>query len=145
MNDYGDFVGGNVVTKLFAGVVNWFITCAKTMANRKGHLMSDIGTSASLPSSFLSTIAELASIPCFRKEDFLMKLRDAFKNGIGTGKNQIDFGAFNKLFEGAQSKLDVTTEKAVIHELKCQAMPVVINEVILVNRICTGNHETIWI
>ena len=82
MNDYGDFVGGNVVTKLFAGVVNWFITCAKTMANRKGHLMSDIGTSASLPSSFLSTIAELASIPCFRKEDFLMKLRDAFRMAL---------------------------------------------------------------
>lgn len=131
VNEYGNFVGKNAVTKLFAGVINWFITCAKTMANRKGHLMSDIATSASLPGSFLSTIAELASIPCFRNEDFLMKLRVAFKNGIGTGKNQIDLGAFNQLFEGTQSKLDVTTEKAVMHELKRQAMPVVINEVLV--------------
>lgn len=131
VNDYGNFVGKNVVTKLFAGVINWFITCAKTIANRKGHLMSDIATTASLPGSFLSTIAELASIPCFRNDDFLKKLRDAYKNGIGTGKNQIDFGAFNKLFEGAQSKLDVTTEKAVKHELKRQAIPVVINEVLV--------------
>jgi len=131
VNEYGNFVGNNAVTKLFAGVINWFITCAKTIANRKGHLMSDIATSASLPGSFLSTIAELASIPCFRNEDFLLKLRDAFKNGIGTGNKQIDLGAFNKLFEGAQNKLDVTTEKAVMHELKRQAMPVIINEVLV--------------
>ncbi len=131
VNEYGNFVGKNPVTKLFSGVINWFITCAKTIANRKGHLMSDIATSSSLPGSFLSTITELASIPCFRQEDFLIKLRDAFKNGIGTGKGQIDLGAFNKLFEGAQSKLDVTTEKAVMHELKRQAMPVVINEILV--------------
>jgi len=131
VNEYGNFVGQNAITKLFAGVINWFITCAKTMAKRKGHLMSDIATTASLPGSFLSTIAELASIPCFRNEDFLMKLRYAYKNGIGTDKNQIDLGAFNKLFEGAQSKLDVTTETAVMHELKRQAMPVVINEVLV--------------
>lgn len=131
VNEYGNFVGKNPVTKLLSGVINWFITCARTIANRKGHLMSDIATSSSLPGSFLSTITELASIPCFRQEDFLIKLRDAFKNGIGTGKGQIDLGVFNKLFEGAQSKLDVTTEKAVMHELKRQAMPVVINEILV--------------
>ena len=93
--------------------------------------MSDIATPAGLPGSVLSIITELASIPCFRNEDFLLRLRDAFKNGIGTGKGQIDLGAFNVLFEGAQSKLDVITEKAVMHELKRQAMPVVINEILV--------------
>lgn len=131
INEYGNFVGTNAVTKLFAGVINWFITCAKTIANRKGHFMSDIATTASLPGSFLSTIAELASIPCFRSEDFLLKLRQAYKNGIGNGKGQINLGAFNKLFEGAQNKLDVTTEMAVLHELKRQALPTVINEVLV--------------
>lgn len=132
VNEYGNFVGKNPVSKLFSGVINWFITCAKTMANRKGHLVSDIATPAGLPGSFLSTITELASIPCFRNENFLIKLRDAFKNGIGTDKKgQIDLGAFNILFEGAQSKLDVITEKAVMHELKRQAIPVVINEVLV--------------
>lgn len=131
VNEYGNFVGKNPVAKLFAGVINWFITCAKTIANRKGHLMSDISTSASLPGSFLSIIMELASIPCFRNEEFLMRLRDALKKGIGTGNAQIDLGAFNVLFEGAQSKLDVVTEKAVMHELKRQAMPVIINEVLV--------------
>lgn len=131
VNEYGNFVGKNPVTKLFAGVINWFITCAKTIANRKGHLMSDIATPAGLPGSVLSIITELASIPCFRNEDFSLRLRDAFKNGIGTGKGQIDLGAFNVLFEGAQSKLDVVTEKALMHELKRQAMPVVINEILV--------------
>lgn len=131
VNEYGNFVGENPVTKLFAGVINWFITCAKTIANRKGHLMSDIATSSSIPGSLLSTITELASIPCFKNEDFLMKLRDAFKKGIGTGNGQVNLGAFNVLFEGAQSKLDVVTEKAVMHELKRQAMPVVINEILV--------------
>ena len=93
--------------------------------------MSDLATSASLPGSFLSTITELASIPCFRDPAFLQRLRDAYKKGIGTGKGQVDLGVFNKLFEGAQNKLDITTEKAVGHELKRQAIPVVINEVLV--------------
>lgn len=132
VNEYGNFVGKNAVTKLFAGVINWFITCAKTIANREGHLLSDITTSASLPGSFLSTIAELASIPCFRNEDFLHKLRASYKKGIGTGKGQVDLGFFNKLFEGTkENKLDVATEKAIGHELKRQAMPIVINEVLV--------------
>lgn len=130
INEYGNFVGNTPVTKFFAGVINWFITCAKTVANRKGHLMSDIATSAGLPGSFLSIITELAEIPCFRNEDFLKKLRKAYQNGIG-GKKGINLGIFNKLFEGANSKLDVTTEKAVGRELKRQAIPVVINEALV--------------
>ncbi len=131
VNEYGNFVGTNTVTRLFAGIINWFITCAKTMANQKGHRMSDIATPASLPGSFLSTIAELASIPCFRNEDFLTNLRKAYTKGFGTGKGQIDLGAFNSLFEGAQNKFDATTETAVLHEVKRQAIPVVVNEVLI--------------
>lgn len=131
VNEYGNFVGTNEVTKLFSGIINWFIICAKTFANREGHLMSDIATPASLPGSFLSMMSELASIPCFRNEDFLVKLRDAFKNGIGVEKNQVDLGVFNKLFEGAQSKLDVVTEGAIANELRRQAMPVVFNEILI--------------
>lgn len=131
VNEYGKFVGKNPVTKLFSGVINWFIVCAKTIANRKGHLMSDIATSASLPGNFLSLITELASIPCFRDAEFLTKLRKAYTKGIGTGKGQVDLGAFNKLFEGASSKFDARTEAAIGHELKRQAMPVIINEVLV--------------
>lgn len=131
INEYGNFVGKTPVTKLFAGVINWFIVCAKTIANRKGHLMSDIATPASIPGNFLSIITEMASIPCFRDAEFLTKLRIAYVKGIGTKKGQIDLGAFNKLFEDASGKLDAQTEVAIVHELKRQALPVVINEVLV--------------
>ncbi len=131
INEYGNFVGNGPVTKLFAGVINWFIVCAKTIANQKGHLMSDIATPAGVPGNLLSIINELASIPCFRDVDFLTKLRKAYVKGIGTNKGQVDLGAFNKLFEGASSKFDARTETAIAYELKRQAMPVVINEVLV--------------
>lgn len=129
VNEYGNFVGRNPLSKLFAGVINWFITCSKTIANRKGHLMSDIATNASLPGGFLSTITELAEIPCFRDKEFLNKLRKAYVKGIG--ENQVDLGKFNILFEGASNKFDIKTEMAIKHELKRQSMPVVINEVLV--------------
>lgn len=130
INEYGNFVGNNTVTKMFAGVINWFICCAKTIDNRKGHLMSDISTSASLPGSVLSIITEIASIPGFRNEEFLINLRKAYMHGIGTEKG-IDLGVFNQLFAGAESKIDAITEKAVLHEVKRQTLPVIINEVLV--------------
>ncbi len=131
INEYGNFVGNNFVTKLFSGIINWFITCAKTVSNWKGHLYSDVSTPAGLPSTFLSLITELAEIPCFRNEKFLIELRKAYTDGFGTGKNQVDLKAFNSLFEGAKNKLDISTEKAVFHELNRQALPAVINELLV--------------
>jgi len=136
VNDYGNFVGKNPVTKMFAGVINWFITVAKTTANRKGHIFSDMagskktaGKGMGLPGSFLSTLKELSSLPVLKDTKFPENLRKAFQNGIGAGKSQIDLGVFNSLFEGASSKFDMRTEMAIKHELKRQALPVIINEV----------------
>lgn len=141
VNEYGNIVGKNEITKLFAGVVNWFFTVAKTMANRKGHLMSDMAGSYSsskkgnsgmgIPGSFMSTLKELSALPCFKDTNFGENLRKAFQNGIGSGKSQLDLGVFNSLFEGASSKFDMRTEMAVGHELKRQALPVIINEVLV--------------
>ena len=153
VNEYGNFVGRNPVTKLFSGIINWFLTVAKTMANRKGHLMSDMagshasaGGGSGVPGKFMSLMKELAALPCFKDSKFNENLRKAFQNGIGTGKKQVDLGAFNKLFEGASSKLDMRTEMAVAHELKRQAIPVVINEVLVrgfyfVRRLCMELKE----
>ncbi|QOW61302.1 hypothetical protein [Treponema pedis] len=153
VNEYGNFVGKNPVTKLFSGIINWFLTVAKTMANRKGHLMSDMagshvsaGGGSGVPGKFMSFMKELAALPCFKDTNFNENLRKAFQNGIGTGNKQVDLGAFNKLFEGASSKLDMRTEMAVAHELKRQAIPVVINEVLVrgfyfVRRLCMELKE----
>ena len=131
IDEQGDFVGTDTATKVMSGVVNWFITCAKTIATRKGHLMSDIATSAGIPGSLLSTLKELSALPCFKDTMFSENLRKAYQNGIGSGKNQIDLGVFNALFEGAESKFDQRTENAIKHELKKQSIPVIINEALV--------------
>lgn len=138
VNEYGNFVGKNPVTKLFSGVINWFLTVAKTLATRKGHLISDMagshasaGGGSGIPGTFMSLMKELAALPCFKDTNFNENLRKAFQNGIGTGEKQVDLGAFNKLFEGASSKFDKRTEMAIFHEIKRQAIPVIINEILV--------------
>lgn len=137
VNEYGKFVGKNEIAKLFSGVINWFVNCAQTIANRKGHLFSDMAGSFSantrksdgmgLPGSFLSTMKELSALPIFKESDFAENLRKAYQNGVGAGKSQLDLGAFNALFDGA--KFDMRTEMAIGHELKRQALPIILNEV----------------
>jgi hypothetical protein len=139
VNEYGKFVGTTDIAKLFSGVINWFLNCAHTIANRKGHLLSDMAGSFSsatkrnegmgLPGSFLSTMKELSMLPIFKDTEFAENLRRAYTNGIGEGKAQLDLGAFNALFDGA--KFDMRTEMALGHELKRQALPVIINEVLV--------------
>lgn len=132
INEYGNFVGNSFVTKMFAGVVNWFTICAKTIQNRNGHLMSDVATPAGVPGSLLSLITELAqAFPNHRNETILTKLRDAYVNGIGEGDNKLDLKVFNSLFEDADNRLTVQTQDAVANELKRQALPVIINEVLV--------------
>jgi hypothetical protein len=134
INEHGNFCGKTTPAKLFSGVVNWF-------KNIRGHWISDMagskdfaGGGMGLPGSFISTLKELAALPCFKNTDFNENLRKAFQNGIGTGKGQIDLKIFNNLFEGAErtsSRFDGRTEMAVKHELKRQALPVMINEALV--------------
>ncbi len=141
VNSYGVFVSHEKWGKVFAGIINWFFTAAKTIANQKGHLMSDlVGSSksvgrgtdgAGLPGSFLSTLKELSALPIIKDTELAENLRKAFQNGIGKGKKQLDLGPFNSLFQGADSRVDLRTEKAVLGELKRQAVPVLLNEMLI--------------
>lgn len=131
VNCYGKLTGNNPITKVMAGVINWFLTCAKAISNQKGHLMSDIATSAGVPGSLLSTLKELSSLPCFKDKNFFENLSKAYQHGIGNGENQVDLGFFNQLFEGAYSKFDKRTETAITHELKRQAVPVIVGEALV--------------
>ncbi len=144
VNSYGEFSSDNPVGKVFCGVVNWFVTCAKTIANRKGHLLSDMAGSsaaktggAGIPGSFISTLKELSSFFGGKDKDgnpvnaFADSIRRAYQNGIGTGKSQVDLGPFNCLFAGANSKFDARTEMAVKGLLKKQAVPVLVNEALV--------------
>lgn len=138
INDYGQFQGNNFISKFFCGIINWFFNVAKTMANAKGHWMSDLagskssaGKGAGLPGSLMSFMKELSALPLIKDTDFAGNLQKAYQNGIGTGKKQVDLGVFNELFKGADSKFDYRTENAIKGELKRQALPVIINEVLV--------------
>lgn len=138
VNSYGQLQGKNPVTMIFCGIINWFITCAKTLANAKGHWMSDFAGSGSskkggagLPGSTMSLMKELSSLPGLKETNMSQMLDKLYRHGIGDGKKQINLGVFNSLFEGASSKFDIRTENAIKGELKRQAMPVIINEAVV--------------
>lgn len=131
VNEYGQLVGSNPLSKIFSGIINWFFTAANTIANRRGHLMSDKATSQGIPGTFMSMLKELSTLPCFKDKEFGSNLRKAYANGIGTGNSQLDLGQFNGLFSGESSKFDLRTEKAISHELKRQSVPVLMNEMLV--------------
>lgn len=135
IDENGMLEGKTPSAKIASGFLNWIINVIK---DRKGHLYSDMsgsnttaGGGMGIPGSIMSFLKELSVLPIFKESDFSEKLYKAFTKGIGEGKNQLDLGAFNSLFQGADSKLDFRTEAAIKHELKRQAIPVAINEIIM--------------
>lgn len=140
-NEYGIFWGNSLPAKFFCGIVNWFLNIAGTIRNRKGHLYSDMAGSistvsgsggAGIPSSILSVMEELSALPVFKNSDWRIQIEKAYKNGIGTGKKQVNLGLLNALFEGdSTNKMDLRTERAIFAELKRQAFPVMLNQAIV--------------
>ncbi len=103
--DASRLVGGSIPEKVCAGTINWF-----------GHLVSDMagssqtaGKGMGLPGPILSLARELAQLPGLNK----------------TGLPKIISDAFSK------EKFDLRKELAVAHELGRQAIPVVINEILV--------------
>lgn len=135
IDENGMLEGKTPSAKIASGFLNWVTNVIK---NQKGHLYSDMGGSKStagdgmgIPGSFMSFLKELSALPMFANSDFSLVLYKAFTKGIGDGKSQLNLGAFNSLFEGADSKFDSRTEDAIKHELNRQAISVVVNEVIV--------------
>lgn len=135
VNKQNKFIGKNVPAKLFCGVVNW---CMALIRNWKGHLMSDMagskataGAGMGIPGPMLATLKEISALPVLNDTELPAKIHKAYTKGIGTKKGQIDLGAFNVLFDGASSKMDMRTENAIKHELGRQAILILVNEAIV--------------
>ena len=65
-----------------------FLNVAETMANAKGHWMSDLagskqtaGGGAGLPGSFMSMMKELSALPIFKDTNFGVNLKKAYEKG----------------------------------------------------------------
>lgn len=135
IDENGYLEGKTPQAKLSSGILNWLHDFAK---NRRGHLYSDIagskatsGGGMGLPGPIMSMAKELSALPIIRDQGLPKILNSLYTKGIGTGKGQVDLGSFNALFEGASSKFDYRTEKTVKRLLGKQAIPVIINEVIV--------------
>lgn len=98
-------IGNDIPSKVFAGTVNWFF-----------HLVSDMsgsnktaGAGMGIPGPIISLLKEVSLIPGLNKTDLPKKVKEIFVN----------------------EKFDLRDELAVGHELGRQAMPVILNEVIV--------------
>ncbi|WP_321885991.1 hypothetical protein [Paraburkholderia bannensis] len=100
-----ELIGSDVPSKIFCGTVNWFF-----------HLVSDMsgsnktaGEGMGIPGPIMSLLKELATIPGLNKTGLPKKLKTAFEKG----------------------KFDLRSELAVAHEVGRQAIPVLVNEVLV--------------
>lgn len=100
-----ELIGKDIVSKILCGTVNWFF-----------HLVSDMsgsnktaGAGMGIPGPFISLLKEISLIPGLNKADLPKKVKKAF----------------------VEQRFDLRSEMAVGHEVGRQAMPVILNEVIV--------------
>ncbi|TFD97066.1 hypothetical protein [Jeotgalibacillus sp. R-1-5s-1] len=98
-------IGHDLLSKISCGTINWFF-----------HLVSDMsgsnktaGAGMGIPGPFISLLKEISLIPGISDSGLPQKLYDAF----------------------VKQKFDFRSELAVGHEISRQAMPVILNEVIV--------------
>lgn len=100
-----ELIGEDIPTKIFCGTVNWFF-----------HLVSDMsgsnktaGVGMGIPGPVVSLLKELAAIPGLDQTGLPKMLKNAF----------------------VDERFDLRSEMAVLHEVGRQALPVLINEVLV--------------
>ncbi len=100
-----ELIGTDIPSKIFCGTVNWFF-----------HLVSDMsgsnktaGVGMGIPGPIVSLLKELSAIPGLNKTGLPQKLKEVF----------------------VKERFDLRSEMAVMHELGRQAMPVLLNEVLV--------------
>jgi hypothetical protein len=98
-------IGHDLISKIFAGTVNWFYHLVSDMSGSK----KTAGVGMGIPGPVVSLIKELSAVPGINKSGLPKKINDAF----------------------VKNKFDLRGEMAVGHELGRQAVPVVLNEVIV--------------
>lgn len=101
----GELVGQNVPNKIFAGTVNWFFHLVSDMSG--SHKTAGVGMG--IPGPIVSVLKEISAAPGINQTTLPRYMKDLF----------------------VKEKFDLRSELAVGHELKRQAMPVILNEVIV--------------
>jgi hypothetical protein len=103
--DEDGLIGHDVKNKIFAGTINWFYHLVSDMSGSK----KTAGVGMGIPGPIVSLLRELSLIPGLNKSGLAKETHNAF----------------------VKNKFDLRSEMAVIHELGRQAVPVILNEVIV--------------
>lgn len=100
-----ELVGENIPCKICAGTINWFFHLVSDMSGSK----KTAGVGMGIPGPILSLAKEISAISGFNPNELTKKIKNAF----------------------ITEKFDLRSELAVAHELGRQAIPVILNEVIV--------------
>lgn len=122
------FIGTDIKEKVFFGVTIWYY-----------HLISDLAGSSNtpgqgmgIPGPLMSLAKELSALPIFRKKNNDSKEVNKFSEFISSLYNGT---FFEKKDENGKiievRKVDARTEMGLLKELKDQAIPVILNEIIV--------------
>ncbi len=98
-------IGGTIPEKIFCGAINWFLHLVGDMSGSN----KTAGVGMGIPGPIVAILKELSALPGINRTELAMKLKDVF----------------------TKEKFDLRGELAVGHELARQAVPVVINEVLV--------------
>ncbi|MDR0312342.1 MAG: hypothetical protein LBI14_01960 [Treponema sp.] len=98
-------IGHDFISKIFAGTINWFYHLVSDMSGSK----KTAGVGMGIPGPIVSLLKELSMMPGLKNSGLPKKINDAF----------------------VKNKFDLRSEMAVGHELGRQAVPVILNEVIV--------------
>lgn len=105
ITDDGELIGHDIVHKFYAGTINWFF-----------HLISDMsgsnktsGAGMGIPGPIVSMLKEISGLPLIKNTNLSELLHKIY----------------------TKDRFDLRGELAVLHELGRQAVPVIINEVIV--------------
>lgn len=101
----GELIGHDIIHKFYAGTINWFF-----------HLISDMsgssktgGAGMGIPGPLVSMLKEISGLPIIRNTNLSEFLHKIYR----------------------EDRFDLRGELAVLHEVGRQALPVIINEVIV--------------
>ena len=123
------FIGSDLPHKILFGFIYWLLHMASDMAGSSGSIGRNSGGTG-LPGPLLSLAKELSALPIFGKgnEENAQGLRlyiSKLFNGTVLGKRD----ANGKIIEPL--RFDLKTELGVIQQIGKQAVPVIINEVLV--------------
>lgn len=104
-DETGALIGGDLGSKIFAGTINWFMHLASDMSGSN----KSAGVGMGIPGPVVSILKELSLLPGLKDSGLPQKLKEVF----------------------VQERFDLRSELAVWDHLKRQALPVVLNEVLV--------------